>query len=90
MLSNTEYLITYSISLTVGFYLTKSLVSRFLAVLAIGASLAIDMYLPSFYSEFLAVVLAIYILVGRNKGFKRVGTFGIYSFVSLIICVGFK
>ena len=90
MLPNTEYLIYYAISLTIGFYLTKSLVSRLLAVFAIIMSLAVDMYLPVLYSEFLAVILVVYILVGRSKSFKRVGTFGIFCFVALIVCVGFK
>jgi hypothetical protein len=50
ILSNSEYLLSYSLSLTVGFYLTKCLVSRFLATTVILISLVIDMFLPIFYS----------------------------------------
>lgn len=50
VLPNTEYLIFYAISLTIGFYLTKSLVSRFLAVAAISSSLLVYMYVRSLYS----------------------------------------
>ena len=90
MLSNTEYLIDYAISLTVGFYFTKALVSRFLALLAILVSLGVSLYIPALYSEFLCAILVFYLLVGLNKSFKKVGTFGIFCFTVIIICTGFK
>ncbi len=90
MLSNTEYLIDYAISLTVGFYFTKALVSRFLALLAILVSLGVSLYIPALYSEFLCAILVFYLLVGLNKSFKKVGTFGIFCFTVIIICAGFK
>jgi hypothetical protein len=90
MLSNTEYLLVYAVALTIGFYFTKGLVSRFLALISIAVCLGTNLFVPMIYSEALVVLLVTYILVGINKPFERVGTFGIFCLAAIIICSGFK